>query len=160
MSVDRRSYGGNCRTKYVAKCHSGNICGSYRGRTVKSKPQGSSTINGTECGTSVRWYSRICARTSTHGKLRPAAGAMTAARTSAQWGQRAIARSIEYSMTAVVCIQVEAHACRMHMCMVHEKGKMDYGSSRMSWGGILCIMRMQHGIPSSRSKKRLSPAYG
>jgi hypothetical protein len=31
------------------------------------------------------------------------------------------------------------------MYMVHEKGKMDYGSSRMSWGGILCIMLMQHG---------------
>jgi hypothetical protein len=33
------------------------------------------------------------------------------------------------------------------MYMVHEKEKMDYGSSRMSWGGILCIKLMQHGIP-------------
>ena len=34
--------------------------------------------------------------------------------------------------------------------MMHEKGKMDYGSSRMSWGGIICIMLMQHGIHSRR----------
>jgi hypothetical protein len=32
----------------------------------------------------------------------------------------------------VVRIWVEAYACRMHTYMMHEKGKMDYGSGRIS----------------------------
>jgi hypothetical protein len=130
--------------KYVAECHVGTRCGWYRGRTVKSKPQVRFTINGRECGTSVRWYSRIYARTSTHFGLRAAAGAMTAARTLAQWGQRAIARSIEYSMTAFQmqedgtledlawCITVsDAHEWMKHNADEQERiTGMDSGSTK------------------------------
>jgi hypothetical protein len=34
------------------------------------------------------------------------------------------------------------------MSDAYAKGKIDYGFGRISWGRIICIMLMQHGIPS------------